>query len=361
MERVFNFSAGPATLPLPVLHSAQAEFLNIRNSGMSVLEISHRSQIFEQILRETQENLRALLKLPENYHILFLQGGASLQFALLAMNFAQSQPVGYLHSGTWAGKALAEAEKVTSAEALWSGKSTGFVRMPSQAEIHAALENKNLAYVHMTSNETIQGVAFQNDPDTGSTPLICDASSDILSRPLEIEKYDMIYAGAQKNMGPAGVTLVILKDSLAQRCSDRLPSMLNYGTYIEKNSLYNTPPVFSIYMLGKVTQWLRDQGGLDAIYRNNRQQAQALYECIDQSQGFYRGHAQADSRSLMNVTFRLESPELEQRFLAEAEARQLMGLKGHRSVGGIRASIYNAFPDSGIEALTDFMQHFASA
>lgn len=358
MERIFNFSAGPAVLPEPVLAQAQRDLMALPGVGMSVLEISHRSKHFEAILAEAKQSLRQLLKLPENYHLLFLQGGASLQFSMLAMNFLRGRgPAGYVQSGSWASKAMSEAKREGSVEVLWNGKSENYVRMPKAEELSLKPE-QDLSYVHITSNETIEGITFTEDPDFGDVPLFCDASSDILSRPLEIEKYALIYAGTQKNIGPAGATMVILRDDLLARCAEGLPTMLDYRTFTESDSLYNTPPVFTIYCVGLVAKWLLEQGGLEAMHTRNRAKAGRIYQLIDESEGFYKGHAQAQSRSLMNVTFRLTDEALESRFVKEAQALGLDGLKGHRSVGGIRASIYNAFPEAGIDALADFMQDF---
>ncbi len=355
-ERIFNFSAGPAVLPEPVLAQAQRDLMALPGVGMSVLEISHRSKTFEAILADAKQSLKQLLKLPDNYHILFLQGGASLQFSMLALNFLH-QNAAYVQSGSWASKAMSEAKREGQVDVLWSGKSDKYVRMPAQAELalHSAVD-----YVHITSNETIEGIAFQSDPDFGDVPLFCDASSDILSRPLEIEKYAMIYAGTQKNIGPAGATLVLLRDDQLSRAKSGLHTMLDYRTFTESDSLYNTPPVFTIYCVGLVARWLLEQGGLESMYQRNRAKAAKLYDVIDASSGFYSGHAAADSRSLMNVTFRLANEELESRFVKEAQALGLDGLKGHRSVGGIRASIYNAFPEAGVDALVSFMKDFQS-
>lgn len=355
-ERIFNFSAGPAVLPLPVLEQVQRDLISLPGVGMSVLEISHRSKHFEGILADAKAALKALLRLPDHYHLLFLQGGASLQFSMLAMNFLRGgKRAGYIGCGSWASKALAEARREGEVEVVWNGKSAGYVRMPADQELALSPE---LAYLHMTSNETIEGIAFQRDPDSQGIPLICDASSDILSRPLEIEKYAMIYAGAQKNIGPAGVTLVILRADLLAARAEGLPTMLDYKTFSDSDSLYNTPPVFAIYMVGLVARWLLEQGGLEAMHAKNRHKSERLYQAIDASEGFYKGHAQPDSRSLMNVTFRLPSAALEEAFVKEAKALGMDGLKGHRSVGGIRASIYNAFPLEGVETLVDFMGRF---
>ncbi len=351
-----NFSAGPAALPALALERAQAEFLSLNDSGLSVLEISHRSQAFVDILQQTEARLRDLLAVPEGYHILFLQGGASLQFAMLPMNFLH-QKAGYVDCGSWAKKALAEARIQGNAEVLWSDSEAGYRRMPT-AEEWSQWQSQSLDYIHITSNETIQGVALQQDLPRGKVPVFCDMSSDILSRPVDVSQYDVIYAGAQKNMGPAGVTVVIIKDELLKTAREKLPTMLDYRTHVSKNSAYNTPPVFAIYMLNQVTQWLQEQGGLNAMYRHNQQQASAVYNVLDQYPDFYRGHATPEYRSLMNITFTLPTHELEAQFLAAAEAEGLLSLKGHRSVGGIRASIYNACPQESVQALVEFLQRF---
>jgi phosphoserine aminotransferase len=355
-ERLFNFSAGPAVLPEPVIAQAQRDLMALPGIGMSVLEISHRSPHFEKILAEAQQSLRTLLNLPDNYRVLFLQGGASLQFSMIPMNFLRGRSkAGYIQSGTWASKAISEARREGEVEILWNGKPEAYVRMPGKEELRFS---QDLAYVHMTSNETIQGIAFTEDPDTQGLPLICDASSDILSRPLDIEKYAMLYAGTQKNIGPAGATLVILRDDLLKTRAEGLHTMLDYQTFAASDSLYNTPPVFTIYCVGLVAKWLLDQGGLGAMHQLNQKKSGLIYSAIDASSGFYRGHAQPESRSLMNVTYRLPDEALEAQFVKEAQAKGLDGLKGHRSVGGIRASVYNAFPMTGVEALVEFMQDF---
>lgn len=356
MNRIYNFSAGPATLPLSVLETAQRDLLSLPGVGMSVLEISHRSKVFSEIIESAEARLRKLLAIPDNYHVLFLQGGASLQFAMLVMNFLRTKAA-YIDSGAWAKKAWAEAQKMGAAEGVWSGKSEGYKHMPQAQALNAL---KGYDYLHLTSNETIQGIAFQEDLRISdpNLPVICDASSDIMSRPLDFSAYDMIYAGAQKNMGPSGVTLVILSDRLYQQRKGNLPTMLDYQTFVDSKSLYNTPPVFGIYMLNLMAGWLETQGGLPGIYKRNKQKSSMLYNCLDQSQRFYQGHATPSSRSLMNVTFTLADKSLEADFLKDAEAQHFSGLKGHRSVGGIRASIYNAFPLEGVEALVQFMIAF---
>ena len=354
-ERIFNFSAGPAVLPVPVLEEAQRDLLSLPGVGMSVMEISHRSKTFDEIIAGAESGLRELLNIPSNYHILFLQGGASLQFSMAPMNFL---PAGgsadYILTGSWGKKALKEARKIGSVNIAATMADGGFTRVPSDEEITL---NPHAAYVHITSNETIEGVEWKHEPNVGDVPLVADASSNILSRVIDVNKYALIYAGAQKNMGPSGLTVVILRDDLLSRIPDGLATMLDYRTHVENKSLYNTPNTWGIYILRLVCNWLKDKGGVAAMQHENEEKAQLLYDVIDASD-FYRGHADADCRSLMNVTFRLPAQELEKKFVAEATAQGLDGLKGHRSVGGIRASIYNAFPRAGVEALVSFMKEF---
>lgn len=354
-ERIFNFSAGPAVLPLPVLEEAQRNLLSLPGVGMSVLEISHRSKPFDEIIQGAEADIRKLANIPDNYHVLFLQGGASLQFSMVAMNFMP--PAGkadYIVTGVWSKKAIKEAKRVGQVNIAASTEAENFTRIPTADELTLDPE---AAYVHYTTNNTIYGTEFPYTPDTGAVPLIADASSDIFSKPIEVAKHGMIYAGAQKNLAPAGVTLAIVREDLLSRCADELHTMLNYKTHADNHSLYNTPPVFAIYFLRLVLQWLLEQGGLDVMAKHNKEKAQLLYEAIEATE-FYRPHAKPDSRSLMNVTFRLPSEELEKKFVSEATKAGLDGLKGHRSVGGIRASIYNAFPKAGVEALVAFMKEF---
>jgi phosphoserine aminotransferase len=356
-QRVWNFSAGPGVLPLPVLEEAQRDLLCLPGVGASVLEISHRSKHFDAIIQEAEANLRQLLHIPDHYHLLFLQGGASLQFAMVAMNLLGDGSADYILTGSWGEKALKEAQLVGNARAVWNGKPENFVRTPRPDEYAI---DPNARYVHFTSNETIQGVQFATEPSVGDVPLVCDMSSDFLSRPVDISRYALIYAGAQKNAGPAGVTIVIIRDDMVQRAPASLPAMLNYRVQAEHKSLYNTPPVFAIYIVMLVTRWLLHTiGGLENMARINREKARLLYETIDQSGGFYRGHAHPEHRSMMNVTFRLPNEALEKQFLQEAQAHGLHELKGHRSVGGCRASIYNAMPIEGVQALCAFMREFA--
>lgn len=354
-ERIFNFSAGPAVLPVPVLEEAQRDLLSLPGVGMSVMEISHRSKTFDEIIAGAESGMRELLGIPGNYHVLFLQGGASLQFSMVPMNFLPADgSADYVLTGSWGKKALKEAKKVGSVNIAATMADGGFTRVPSRDEMSLS---PHAAYVHITSNETIEGVEWKREPEVGDVPLVADASSNILSREIPVERYGVIYAGAQKNMGPSGLTVVIVRDDLLQRVPEGLATMLDFRTHVENKSLYNTPNTWGIYILGLVCKWLKDKGGLAAMERENEEKAQLIYDAIDATD-FYRGHADADCRSLMNVTFRLPDQELEKKFVAESTAQGLDGLKGHRSVGGIRASIYNAFPRAGVEALVSFMKDF---
>ncbi len=354
-ERIFNFSAGPAVIPVPVLAEAQRDLLALPGVGMSVMEISHRSKTFDEIIQSAEAGLRELLNIPKHYAVLFLQGGASLQFAMVPMNFLSlDDSADYIVTGSWGKKALKEAQKFGSVDTAANMADGGFTRVPGQDELHL---NPSAAYVHITSNETIEGVQWKTEPETGDVPLVADSSSDILSRPIPVDKYGIIYAGAQKNMGPSGVTLVIMREDFLSRIRVGLATMLDYRTHATNKSLYNTPNTWGIYILNLVTQWLKEKGGLEAMQRENEEKAKLLYDAIDQTD-FYRGHADPDSRSTMNVTFRLPSEDLEKKFASEATAAGMDGLKGHRSVGGIRASIYNAFPREGCVALVEFMKEF---
>jgi phosphoserine aminotransferase len=353
--RLFNFAAGPAVLPVAVLEEAQRDLLTLPGVGMSVTEISHRSKTFDEIIQGADADFRALAGVPDGYHVLFLQGGASLQFSMVPMNLLGSGATAdYIVTGSWSKKAAKEAKKVGLVNVAGTTERENFARIPRPDELTLT---KGAAYVHMTSNNTIFGTQWKSVPEIGDVPLVCDASSDILSRPIDVSKYGLIYAGAQKNLGPSGLTVVVLRDDLARRGLESLPAMLNYATHVEHKSLYNTPPVFGIYVLRLVLKWLLANGGLSAMAETNERKAAKLYDEIDRT-GFFRGHAAKDSRSLMNVTFRLPTEELEQRFVKEATAAGFSGLKGHRSVGGLRASIYNAFPEAGVDALVEFMQAF---
>ncbi|MBI2343163.1 MAG: 3-phosphoserine/phosphohydroxythreonine transaminase [Deltaproteobacteria bacterium] len=357
-ERIVNFSAGPAVLPESALKQAQRDLFALPGVGMSVLEISHRSKTFTAIIEEAEANLRALLQIPDSYHILFLQGGATLQFSMVPMNFLRgaARPATYIQSGSWGTKAVKEAKREGDVVLAWDGKAQGFVRIPRSEELTIP---HGTPYVHFTSNETIEGVEFDTEPAVGNVPLVCDASSDFMSRPLPVEEYALLYAGAQKNIGPAGATVVIARDEFLKQGAANLHTMLDYRVMAAQKSLYNTPPVFGIYMIMLVTRWLRDEiGGLENIEAQNRRKAALLYDVIDGSHGFYRGHADRESRSVMNVTWRLGDEALETAFLEEASRRKLSGLKGHRSVGGCRASIYNAMPVAGVETLAGYMTAF---
>src|SRR5205809_2404790 len=354
-ERIFNFSAGPAVIPLPVLEEAQRDLIALPGLGMSVMEISHRSKTFDEIIQSADAGLRELLNVPEDYVVLFLQGGASLQFAMVPMNFLSlDSSADYIVIGSWGKKAVKEAQKFGTVDLAANLADGGFTRIPGPDEIHL---NPGAAYVHITSNETIEGVEFKSEPEVGELPLVCDASSNILSRPVPVEKYGLIYAGAQKNMGPSGVTLLIIREDLLPRIPKGKPTMLDYRTHVEHKSLYNTPNTRGIYILNLVCKWLKEKGGLEAMQQENEAKAKLIYDGIDATD-FYRGHADPDSRSTMNVTFHLPSEDLEKKFASEATAAGMDGLKGHRSVGGIRASIYNAFPREGCEALVEFMKEF---
>jgi phosphoserine aminotransferase len=354
-NRIFNFSAGPAVLPVAVLEEAQRDLMALPGVGMSILEISHRSKAFDEVIEGCEADLRALAGIPANYHVLFLQGGASLQFSMVPMNLLPSGgSADYIVTGSWSEKAVKEAKRVGGVKIAASTAAENFVRVPKQSELTL---DPAAAYVHYTTNNTIYGTEWHHVPDVGSVPLVADTSSDMFSRPIDVGRYGLIYAGAQKNLGPSGLTLVIIRDDLVARTPASLATMLQYGVHVENKSMYNTPPVFGVYIMRLVLKWLLTEGGLTAIDASNARKAQKLYAEIDRT-GYYRGHAHQDSRSRMNVTFRLPSEELEKKFVKESTAAGLDGLKGHRSVGGLRASIYNAFPDAGVDALVSFMQEF---
>lgn len=355
MNRIFNFSAGPAVLPVPVLEEAQRNLVELPGVGMSVLEISHRSKTFEDILARTEADVRALGKVPANYKVLFLQGGASMQFSMVPLNLlTPGATADYLVTGAWAQKAVKEAQRVGTVNIAATTESDNFSRLPKPEEIKLT---PGAAYVHLTTNNTLFGTEWPSEPAVGDAPLVADTSSDMFSRPIDVSKYGLLYAGAQKNLGPSGVTLVIIREDLLARSQKSLHTMLNYAVHAENGSMYNTPPCFGIYLIGLVMKWGLAQGGLDAINAVNQRKADKLYAEIDRS-GFYRGTADKASRSRMNITFRLPSEDLEKVFVKESTAAGLDGLKGHRSVGGMRASIYNAFPEAGLDALVAFMQEF---
>lgn len=353
MKRVYNFNAGPSAMPLDVLKAVQAEFLDFNHTGMSIVEISHRSAAYQDMQDETVRLMRQLLHVPDDYHIVFMQGGGSMQFVMHAANFLKHCGA-YLNTGVWSDKAMKAAAFFGDVYEAASSKADGFSYIPKTEGI---VLRPDTDYVYMTSNNTIHGTEWHDFPSF-DVPLFCDMSSDFMSRPVDVANFDFIYAGAQKNIGPAGVVVGIIKDSLLAHAKEDLPLMLQYKTYVEHDSTYNTPPVFGIYFINKVMHWLQDQGGLDVVYRRNQQKAAIVYGAVDESDGFYRGHAAADSRSLMNVTFNLPTAELEATFVAQAAERGLVGLKGHRSLGGCRASLYNAVTEEGCQALADFMNEF---
>ncbi len=356
MGRIYNFGAGPSMMPLPVLEQAQRELLDYKGSGMSMLEISHRNALFEEVNDQAQAHIKQLLGMDDSWVVMFMGGGASLQFSMIPMNFLTPGKVAaYAITSTFSEKAIKEAHKVGKAVEVYSSKATGLDRVPRPEELKLP---ENCAYLHLTGNCTAEGLEYFDYPDTGEVPLIVDMSSDILSRPIPLEKFSLIYNGAQKNIGPAGVTVVMAKKEFLKGRDPQLPTMMNYETFADHDSTYNTPPVFGIYLVDLMSQWLLDQGGLTEMEKRNRAKAKVVYDVLDAHPEFYRGHAQKDSRSLMNVTFNLPSKELETRFVAEAKAQGLAGLQGHRSIGGIRASIYNAMPLEGAQALTDFMEDF---
>jgi phosphoserine aminotransferase len=359
MSRIFNFSAGPAVLPEEVLREAQAALWDFDGTGIGILEHSHRGGPFERVVRQTEADCRGLARIPDDYAVLFLTGGASTQFFMLPANLLpEAATADYLVTGAWSEKAVAEAKRYGRVHEAASSAATRHDRIPKASEIRWS---EQPVYAHFTSNNTIFGTQWTSEPEPpAGTWLACDASSDIFSRPIDVTRYGFLYAGAQKNIGPAGVTLVIARRDLLERSVRDLPTMLRFATHLEEGSLYNTPPTFGIYLMGRVFQWIERQGGLAGMERKNREKAQLLYDALAAGGGFYRAHAREGSRSLMNVTFRTPSPELDARFLAQAEAAGFSGLKGHRSVGGMRASIYNAFPKAGCDALASFMKDFAA-
>jgi len=355
MSRVYNFSAGPAMLPEEVLQRAREELLDWRGSGMSVMEMSHRGEHFMSIARQAEADLRELLAIPDGYHVLFLQGGASLQFAMVPLNLMRGPgKADYVLTGSWSKKAIAEGKRFGAVSIAASSEESRFTTIPPQAEW--ALDPE-AAYVHYTPNETIQGVEFPWIPETGEVPLVADMSSTLLSRPIDVSRFGLIYAGAQKNIGPAGLTIVIVREDLVGHAQAGTPTMLDYATHVEAGSMYNTPPTFAWYMAGLVFQWIKEQGGLAAMAERNRRKADKLYAAIDASD-FYANPVDPACRSWMNVPFTLADPALDPVFLEEAAQAGLVSLKGHRSVGGMRASIYNAMPEEGVDALVDFMADF---
>lgn len=356
MKRVHNFSAGPATLPTTVLEKAQEELVNYKNKGASLIEMSHRSPEYTEVNEQATSKLKSILGADDDWEILFLQGGASSQFMMVAQNFLNNnRTANYIDTGAWSAKAIKEAKLFGNVHTSFSGKEDGYKHIPVNEELTFA---NNAVYTHFTSNNTIFGTQFQSEPNGGGAPLVCDASSDFLSRPLNLEKYGLIYAGAQKNLGPAGVTVVMVRKSfMQQQRPEAIPTILNYNTHIEK--LFNTPPVFAVYMVNLVLNWIQEKGGLSAFVKLNNEKADLLYGEIDKD-AFYRGTVEKSARSKMNVTFRLGNEDLEKQFLTEAAKHDLVALKGHRSVGGIRASIYNACELKSVEALVNFMKDFRS-
>ncbi|MCP3809952.1 MULTISPECIES: 3-phosphoserine/phosphohydroxythreonine transaminase [unclassified Paenibacillus] len=357
MERnVLNFNAGPAALPSDVMSQLQTELLDLQGSGLSILEISHRSKLYEDINEESMQLLRDLLNIPSEYEVLFLQGGASTQFAMVPINFLIKGSVSnYIYSGTWSGKAISEARKVGKVVIAGSSESCNFTKMPDLDNVHLS---PNSAYIHLTSNETVAGTQYSGFPDTGQVPLIADMSSDILSRKIDISKFSLIYAGAQKNIGPSGVTVVIVKRDMLSQIPEQIPDIMNYRVHANSVSLYHTPPVFAVYIVRLVLKWIKDNGGVVSIEEQNRMKAALLYDTIDQSDGFYNGLADIYSRSMMNVTFGIGNKQLEGLFLDEANNNGFVGLKGHRDAGHMRASIYNAVSYKQCEHLVEFMRYF---
>lgn len=356
IQRTYNFNAGPSALPLEVLEKAQYELLDYRGTGMSIMELSHRSIVYEEIHNQAIARLKELLSIPENYEVLFLQGGGSLQFSMIPMNFLQpGQKAGYIMTGAWSEKAFSEAKLFGDVYHTASTKDSNYSRIPKFDELQY---NHDDAYIHLTSNNTIFGTQWKEFPDTGDVPIIADMSSDILSQPFDISKFAIIYAGAQKNLGPSGVTVVIIRKDMIEKGNTTIPTMLKYSIHAKNNSLYHTPPTFGIYMLGEVLGWVQELGGVDEISKLNEEKSKLIYDAIDSSNGFYLGHAEPESRSLMNITFRLKDEELEKKFLVEAKKEGFVGLNGHRSVGGCRASTYNAVPYETCKALREFMLQF---
>ena len=356
-DRIYNFSAGPATLPYEVLEQAAKDIVNFKDKGIGLIEMSHRSKEFIGVVDECESLLRELMGIPENYKVLFLQGGASTQFAMVPMNLLKpGKSATYLNTGTWSQKAITEAKLFGNIDVAYSSEDTVFDNVPLPDEYEAAAGSE---YLYFVSNNTIYGTQYHQFPET-DTDLVCDMSSDILAREIDVSRFGIIFAGAQKNMGPAGCAVVIIRDDLLDKVPENIPTMFRYKTHADKGSMFNTPPCFAIYAIGLVLKWLKNQGGLPSIENANREKAELLYQAIDNSD-FYKGHARFYSRSIMNVTFNLPTPELEAQFIQEATSASLDGLKGHRSVGGCRASIYNAFPSKGVKELVDFMAAFEKA
>ena len=355
-NRIFNFSAGPCTLPLPALEKAQNDFVDYQGAGMSLIEMSHRGKHYDEVHHEATANIRDVLNVPESHEVLFIQGGATLQFAMVPLNFmADGKTTEFINTGTWVKKAIADAEKIGPTRILWTGEAENFTRIPEKDDYKVG---GDAAYLHICGNETIGGIEYHEYPDTGAVPLVADMSSHIMSRPIEWKKLDLAFAGAQKNLGPAGLALVIMHKAMLEKCKAGLPSYLSYKTHAAKDSLYNTPPVFAIYMMKLTVDWVKSEGGLAEMEKRAMARSGALYDTIDRSEGWYRCPVDKASRSRMNVCFRLPTEELEAKFIAEALDANFSGLKGHRSVGGCRASMYNAMPVEGAEKLVEFMLKF---
>ncbi len=358
MSRIFNFNAGPSTLPLEVLERVRDEFIDFKGKGMSIVEMSHRAAEYDAVHHGAMDLIRELLGLPDNFKVLFIGGGATLQFSMIPLNLLpEGASCDFTVTGTWAKKAYADAKKVGKVNVVFDGESDQYLNLPDPKDLKL---DPRAAYLHMTSNETIGGIQWHDLPDTGEVPILCDMSSDFMSRKLPCEKFGLIYAGAQKNAGPAGVAVVIIRDDVLDRCPDDLTAYLSYKIHAAKESLYNTPPVFAIYMVNLVMEWVREQGGLDAMERLADQRSGLIYGAMEKDSGFYRCPVPPHCRSKMNVVFRLPTEELEKKFIASAAAEGMSGLKGHRSVGGCRASIYNAMPIEGARALAEFMGNFAA-
>jgi phosphoserine aminotransferase len=356
MARVFNFSAGPAALPQEVLEQAQKEMLDWQGSGVSVMEMSHRGKEFMAIAAQAEADLREIMNIPDGYKVLFLQGGASSQFAMVPMNLLGDKgKADYFLTGHWSKKAVAEGKRYGTVNLVADTTDSKFTTVPAASEWQL---DSGAAYVHYTPNETIAGVEFDQIPETGDVPLVADMSSTILSRPLDVDRYGIIYAGAQKNIGPAGLTIVIVREDLIGQAGDDVPAMLNYQIHADNDSMYNTPPTYAWYMAGLVFQWIKEKGGMATMGEINQRKAQKLYDAIDNSGGFYTNPVDTAYRSWMNVPFILNDAGLDEAFLAESKAAGLVQLKGHRSVGGMRASIYNAMPEAGVDALIEFMKQF---
>lgn len=355
MKRAYNFNAGPSALPLEVLQEAQAEFLNFADTGMSIIEMSHRSKEYDALHAETKALMKELMEIPDDYEVMFIQGGGSLQFFMTAANFNTKKHAAYVNTGVWSKKAMAEAKVYGQAYEAASSADKNHSYIPQEINILP-----ETSFVHLTSNNTIYGTEYQTFPEF-DVPVICDMSSDILSRKVDVSKFDLIYAGAQKNLAPAGVVVVIAKKAFIETANTNLPTMLKYKTFLDNDSLYNTPPVFCIYMINKTLKWIKAQGGVEAIAKNNQAKAKLIYDVIDNSNGFYKGHAEPGSRSLMNITFNLATPEMEKDFVAKGKAAGFVGIGGHRLVGGCRASTYNAVPMEACAALAEFMKEYQKA